>query len=68
MMEPRIKITQWFISYVKSWSRKTKQKRELKKQLANVAAMFAQSEIALLRELGVISNKRNNYTVIGTLG
>lgn len=56
---------QRFISYVKSWSRKAKQERKLKKQVANVAAMFAQSKIALLRELGVISNKRNDYTVIG---
>lgn len=58
---------QRFISYVKSWSRKAKQERKFKKQVANVAAMFAQSKIALLRELGVIRDKRNDYTVIGEL-
>lgn len=59
--------SQRFISYVKSWSRKAKQERKFKKQVANVAAMFAQSKIALLRELGMISDKRNDYTVIGHL-
>lgn|GEM_PF-1377442 len=53
-----------FINYVKSWSRKAGEEKKLKKQLANVATMFAQSKIALLRELGVISDKRNDYTVI----
>lgn len=56
-----------FINYVKSRSTKKKDPRELKKQIANVATMFAQSKIALLRELGVISDKRNDYTVIGKL-
>lgn len=58
---------QRFVSYVKSWSRKAEQERELKKQVANVATMFAQSKIALLRELGMISDRRNEYTVIRDL-
>jgi hypothetical protein len=57
-----------FIEYVKSWSRKAKDKKRLREQIKNVAAMFAQSKIALLRELGVVRNKRNDYTVIGELG
>jgi len=54
-----------FINYVKSWSRKAKDEKKLRKQVRNVAAMFAQSKIALLRELGLISNKRNDYAIIG---
>lgn len=57
-----------FNEYLESRSSKEKGTKEFKKQLKHVATMFAQSKIALLRELGVISNKRNDYTVIGTLG
>jgi len=56
---------QRFITYVKSWSRKAGDEKKFKKQVTNLAAMFAQSKIALLRELGVISDRRNDYTVIG---
>jgi hypothetical protein len=35
--------------------------RKFKKQIANVAIMFVQGKTALLRELSVISNKRNEY-------
>jgi len=58
-----------FINYVKSWSRKAKSGdiRKLNKQIHNLATMFASSKIALLRELGMVSNKRNDYTVIGNL-
>lgn len=53
-----------FVNYVKRWSRKAKDERRFRKQLRNVAAMFAQSKIALLRELAIISDRRNEYTVI----
>ncbi len=54
-----------FNEYVKSWSRKRNDPAKFKKQLEHVATMFAQSKIALLRELGMISCKRNDYSVIG---
>ncbi len=38
-----------------------------KKQLQNLALTAASSKIALLRELGVLKNTRNDYTVIGRL-
>ncbi|MEM2618861.1 MAG: hypothetical protein QXR87_04690 [Candidatus Hadarchaeales archaeon] len=56
-----------FNEYVRSWSRKKENSKEFKKQLRNVATMLAQGKIALLRELGVISSKRKDYTVIGKL-
>jgi hypothetical protein len=68
------KIAAWlekdeeFNKYVKSWSKKGKNPKEFKKQIEHVAAMFAQGKIALLRELGLISNKRNDYAIVGTLG
>jgi ribosomal protein L37E len=54
-----------FISYVKKWSRKADDDTAFKKQLENLAPTFAASKVALLRELGVIKNKRNDYTIIG---
>ena len=54
----------FFNEYIESRSSKKRGTKEFKKQIENVAAMFAQSKIALLRELNVISNKRNDYTVI----
>jgi hypothetical protein len=57
-----------FNEYVKSWSKKKENPSEFRKQIRNMAVMFAQGKIALLRELGVISNRRNDYTVIGQLG
>jgi len=53
-----------FINYVKSWSRKSGKPKQLKKQIANLARTFSASKIALLRELGVVRNKRNDYTLI----
>jgi hypothetical protein len=57
-----------FITYVKTWSRKKEDTTEFAKQMKTVAVMFAQSKIALLRELGVINNQRNDYSVTGSLG
>jgi hypothetical protein len=57
-----------FIEYVKSWSRKAKTPKELKKQIAGLARTFSASKIALLREVGIIRNKRGDYTLINELG
>lgn len=56
------------IKYTKSWSHKKDKPKEFAKQIKNIAATFMAGKISLLRELGVISNKRNDYTVIGELG
>ena len=52
-----------FIKYVKEWSKKSGDAFE--KQIENLSPTFAASKVALLRELGVIKNKRNDYSVIG---
>jgi hypothetical protein len=57
-----------FRTYVKSWSRKKEDTAEFAKQMRTVAIMFAQSKIALLREMGLVKNQRNDYTIIGILG
>jgi hypothetical protein len=57
-----------FREYIKSWSRKTENEEEFENQLKTVAVTFAQSKIALLRELGVVRNQRGDYTIIGNLG
>lgn len=56
-----------FVKYVKDRSSKADNQREFEKQLSNLAQMFASSKVSLLRELGVIRNKRNDYTIIGDL-
>lgn len=56
-----------FIDYIKSWSRKSGKPAQLKQQIASLAGTFSASKIALLRELGVVRNKRNDYTVIRRL-
>jgi hypothetical protein len=67
-------ISEWlehsesFRTYVKSWSRKKEDTVEFAKQMRTVAIMFAQSKIALLRELGVVSNRRDDYSITGSLG
>jgi ribosomal protein L37E len=35
------------------------------KQLRNYAKTFASSKVSLLRELGLVKNKRNDYTIVG---
>jgi hypothetical protein len=63
----------WFSNYnifrnsVKEWSRKSDDKEAFNKQLENLSSTFAASKIALLREMGVIKNKRNDYTLVGEL-
>ena len=56
-----------FVSYVSEWSAKNDNPKAFNKQLSNLAQTFGSGKISLLRELGVIKNKRNDYTVIGDL-
>jgi len=55
---------QRLIKYVNSWSRKLGKPEKLRKQIENLSRTFSSSKIALLRELGIVKNKRNDYTVI----
>jgi hypothetical protein len=58
-----------FVEYIKSWSRKA-QRDDLtgfRDQINNLSITFAASKIALLRELNIIMNKRNDYTIVGAL-
>ncbi len=56
-----------FQDYIKSWSRKAQRGDEqaLNDQINTLSVSFSGSKVALLRELGVISNKRNDYTIVG---
>ncbi|MBM3232389.1 hypothetical protein FJZ21_03375 [Candidatus Pacearchaeota archaeon] len=56
-----------FVSYVKSWSDKKDDSKAFEKQLHNLAQTFSSGKISLLRELGIIKNKRNDYTIIGEI-
>ena len=56
-----------FIDYVKDWSRKSGNEEEFKLQIQNLAPTLAAGKIALLRELGIIRNKRNDYNIVGDL-
>lgn len=58
-----------FVNYIKSWSRKVQRGDEhaVKVQLDTVATSFSSSKVALLRELGVLENRRNKYSIIGDL-
>jgi hypothetical protein len=56
-----------FIRYLKSWSKKKSNAKEFQKQIANLSQTFASGKISLLRELGLISNRRNDYSIIGEL-
>jgi len=56
-----------FLDYVKRWSRKSDDDEAFDNQIQNLAITFAAGKIALLRELGIIQNKRNDYKVIGGL-
>lgn len=56
-----------FLDNVKSWSRKSKDAVAFKNQVENLAITFAAGKIALLRELGIIKNQRNNYSIVGEL-
>ena len=56
-----------FITYIKSWSSKNDNPKAFEKQITNLAQTFGSGKISLLRELGIIKNKRNDYTIVGEL-
>ncbi len=57
-----------FLDYIKERSQRAKKNPEiLKKQIHNYARTFASAKISLLRELGVVKDKRNDYTIVGEL-
>ncbi len=56
-----------FVDYVKEWSRKANNPVAFNKQINNLSPTFAASKLALLRELNVIKNRRNDYTIISDL-
>ena len=56
-----------FRNYIKKGSRKANDQDAFKKQVENLSMTFAAGKLALLRELGVISNKRNDYTILEDL-
>ena len=66
-------LLEWFSSnkrmldYLKTWSRKQDDPDAFRAQVENVAAVFVTGKLALLRELGVVSSKRNDYTVNGEI-
>lgn len=63
------KMNDTFIDYIKSWSRKAQRGDQLAltEQIDTLSKSFASSKVALLRELGVVKNKRNDYTVMGEI-
>lgn len=56
-----------FITYIKDWSSKNNNQKAFEKQLTNLSQTFSSGKISILRELGIIKNKRNDYTIIGEL-
>jgi len=56
---------QIFVDYVKQWSRKTNNSEAFEKQIKNLSPTFASGKLALLRELGIIKSKRNDYSIVG---
>ena len=56
-----------FISYLRGWSSKKDDPKAFEKQIYRLAQTFSSGKISLLREIGIIKNKRNDYTIIGEL-
>src|SRR3989338_4335581 len=57
-----------FCDYIHERSeRAQKDPKIFKQQIHNYARTFASAKISLLRELGVVKNKRNDYTIVGDL-
>lgn len=55
-----------FINYIPERSRNAREYPEiLEKQLHNYSRSFSTAKISLLRELGVVKDKRNDYTIVG---
>ena len=62
----------WFINnekfrnYIPERSKRAREDPEIfQKQMENYARSFSTAKISLLRELGVINNKRNDYSITG---
>ena len=54
--------------YIKRRSKKaSNDEKAFQRQLHNYARSFASAKISLLRELGLVKDKRNDYTIIGEL-
>lgn len=56
-----------FSAYLRSWSKKKDDPTAFARQLETLSTTFAQSKIALLRELRIVQNKRNNFTILNPL-
>ena len=57
-----------FQDYIKKRSKRAKDDpRAFQKQLSNYARSFASAKISLLREMGVVRDKRNDYTITGEI-
>lgn len=57
-----------FQDYIKERSKRAKDNPKVfEKQLSNYARSFASAKISLLRELGVVRDKRNDYAIVGEL-
>ncbi len=56
-----------FIKYIEAWSGKKDNPKAFEKQINNLAQTFSSGKISLLREIGIIKNKRNDYTIIGDI-
>lgn len=53
-----------FINYVRTSSRKSNDEKAFSSQIDNLTSTLGTSKLALLRELSVIKNKRDDYTII----
>ena len=67
-------LWRWFVNnqrfrnYIPNRSKKAKEDAEVfERQMKNYSRSFSSAKISLLRELGVIKNKRNDYTIEGRL-
>jgi len=56
-----------FESWIRQGSRHKDDPKALARQLHNISTTFASGKIALLRELGIVSDSRAKYTVISDL-
>jgi len=57
-----------FRKYIKERSKKARESEEaFNRQLSNYAKTFTSAKISLLRELGIIKNKRNDYAILEEL-
>ena len=57
-----------FKKYILSRSERARvDDKKYKKQVYNYARSFASAKVSLLREFGVVKNKRNDYTMTGDL-